>query len=311
MTVSGSAVTTTSTPVEAWRLAGADCRSRSEDCDGGHGEIINARFERLRRANGATQSPRNAKVNGGLTSTEHHANQLGGTVMIVFATGRRTGWKCRTSPERALDDQSPPQASSRSSARTAPPLRLAAHHRAHRRAVDQTIAERTANAKVETFLRSWSSASSPAGGAGGRRQRTDPCARQESWPSVSATRSRSQLSAITSWIVGDRLFVRSVGLNPVGGINPPCWRPGRSAASRRSPVPEGNVARTVHRSDVVVLMGVDQRTRTPRRPLRQVGSPTRRAPQRGGRTIADDVERNVRALLDEMGFDEAQSAESA
>ena len=165
--------------------------------------------------------------------------------------------------------------------------------------VDQTIAERTANAKVETFLPVMV-----------ERVVSEKLEEQ----AAAAGAGRSQLaSAITSWIVGDRLFVRSVGLNPVGGINPTVLE----VLAERG-IPTGHlyqkeiVARTVHRSDVVVLMGVDQRPDIPgdRYVEWDIADPEGASIEEV-RTIADDVERNVRALLDEMGFDEAQSAESA
>jgi len=182
--------------------------------------------------------------------------------------------------------------------------------------VDESIAERTANAKVETFLpvmveRVVSEKLEEQAAAAGA---TDPCARKEVLYVCERNAGRSQLaSAITSWIVGDKLFVRSVGLNPVGGINPTVLE----VLAERG-IPTGHlyqkeiVARTVHRADVVVLLGVDQRPDIPgdRYVAWDIADPEGASIEEA-RTIADDVERHVRALLDEMGFDEAQSAASA
>ena len=178
--------------------------------------------------------------------------------------------------------------------------------------VDATIAERTAAAKVETFLpviveRIVSETLEEQATAAGAK---DPRARREVLYVCERNAGRSQLaSAITSWIVGDKLFVRSVGLNPVGGINPTVLE---VLAERGIPTShlykKEIVARTVHRSDVVVLMGVDQRPDIPgdRYVEWDIADPEGASIEQV-RTIADDVERHVRALLADMGFDEALS----
>ena len=179
--------------------------------------------------------------------------------------------------------------------------------------VDATIAERTAAAKVETFLpviveRIVSETLEEQATAAGAK---DPRARREVLYVCERNAGRSQLaSAITSWIVGDKLFVRSVGLNPVGGINPTVLE---VLAERGIPADhlyqKEIVARTVHRSDVVVLMGVDKRPDIPgdRYVEWDIADPEGASIEQV-RTIADDVERHVRALLADMGFSEAQSA---
>lgn len=179
--------------------------------------------------------------------------------------------------------------------------------------VDATIAERTAAAKVETFLpviieRIVSETLEEQATAAGAK---DPRARREVLYVCERNAGRSQLaSAITSWIVGDKLFVRSVGLNPVGGINPTVLE---VLAERGIPADhlyqKEIVARTVHRSDVVVLMGVDKRPDIPgdRYVEWDIADPEGASIEQV-RTIADDVERHARALLADMGFAEAQSA---
>ena len=84
-----------------------------------------------------------------------------------------------------------------------------------------------------------------------------------------------------------------MGLNPVGGINPTVLE----VLAERG-IPTGHlyqkeiVARTVHRSDVVVLMGVDQRPDIPgdRYVEWDIADPEGASIEEV-RTIADDVER--------------------
>ena len=172
--------------------------------------------------------------------------------------------------------------------------------------VDATIAERTAAAKVETFLpviveRIVSETLEEQATAAGAK---DPRARREVLYVCERNAGRSQLaSAITSWIVGGKLFVRSVGLNPVGGINPTVLE---VLAERGIPADhlyqKEIVARTVHRSDVVVLMGVDKRPDIPgdRYVEWDIADPEGASIEQV-RTIADDVERHVKELLVELG----------
>ncbi|MFD5867613.1 low molecular weight phosphatase family protein [Corynebacterium sp. NPDC060344] len=179
--------------------------------------------------------------------------------------------------------------------------------------MDDAIAAHTAEAKVETFLpviveRVVSETLEEQAATSGA---TDASARREVLYVCEHNAGRSQLaSAITSWLVGDRLFVRSVGLNPTGGINPTVLE----VLAERG-IPTGHlyqkeiVARTVHRSDVVVLMGVDKRPDVPgdRYAEWDIADPEGASIDEV-RAIADDVERHVRALLAELGFDEALSA---
>lgn len=179
--------------------------------------------------------------------------------------------------------------------------------------MDDTIAARTAEAKVETFLpviveRIVSETLEEQALAAGV---TDAAARREVLYVCERNAGRSQLaSAITAWLAGDRIFVRSVGLNPVGGINPTVLE----VLAERG-IPTGHlyqkeiVARTVHRSDVVVLMGVAQRPDIPgdRYVEWDIADPEGASVEEV-RAIADDVERHVRALLADMGLDEAKSA---
>jgi len=115
---------------------------------------------------------------------------------------------------------------------------------------------------------------------------------------------RSQLaSAITSQAVGDRVFVRSVGLNPTGGIQPEVLQ-----VLEERGIPYAHlyqkeiVPRTVHRANVVVLMGVDEIPGIPGDRVERwdiadpAGQPVEKV-----REIADDIEAHVKELLVELG----------
>ncbi len=116
---------------------------------------------------------------------------------------------------------------------------------------------------------------------------------------------RSQLAAaITRHLVGREVVYRSVGLNPVGGIDPNVITvlQERGIAHHRLYQKE-IVPRTVHRSDLVVLMGVDSIPGIPGdRYLRWDIADTADQPMERVREIADDVEEHVRGLLQEMGL---------
>ncbi|MGD7003560.1 low molecular weight phosphatase family protein [Corynebacterium halotolerans] len=115
---------------------------------------------------------------------------------------------------------------------------------------------------------------------------------------------RSQLaSALTRWLVGNRIMVRSVGLEPAEGVDPTVVQVLRERGiSTRELYQKTIIPRTVHTSDVVVLMGVDEVPGVPG--LRYVrwdiddpeGEPVGRV-----RVIADEVERHIRGLLEELG----------
>lgn len=179
--------------------------------------------------------------------------------------------------------------------------------------MDATIAEHTAGATVDTFLpviverivsEKLEQQAADAGVA-------DPKPREEILFACQRNSGRSQLAtAITSWLVGDRIFVRTVGLEPVDGINETVLK---VLAERGIPADHLHqteiVARTVHRADVVVLLGVDERPDIPgdRYVEWDIADPENASIEEV-RAIADDVERHVRALLADMGFDEALSA---
>lgn len=115
---------------------------------------------------------------------------------------------------------------------------------------------------------------------------------------------RSQLAAaITRHLVGDDVFVRSVGLNPTGGINPQVLEVlDDRGVSRDGLYQKAIVPRVVHSADVVVLMGVDEVPGVPgNRVLHwDIEDPEGKDKESVG-YIANDVENHVKKLLKEMG----------
>lgn len=115
---------------------------------------------------------------------------------------------------------------------------------------------------------------------------------------------RSQLAtAITHHLAGDQVFVRAVGLEPVGDVDPEVLdvlaERGISAdATYLEPVK----ARTVHRADVIVLLGVEDAPDLPgdRYVRWDVTDPVGESPMRV-REIADRIENHVRELLKDLG----------
>ena len=172
--------------------------------------------------------------------------------------------------------------------------------------VDRTIAEVSERARIKTYLpviveREVSEVLEQLA------VRSDPgaVARPEVLYVCQRNAGRSQLaSAITGHLAGDELFVRSVGLNPVGGINPLVLQVLEERGIRTSHLyQKQHVARTVHRSDVVVLMGVKQTPDIPgdRYVSWDIEDPAGRSIQRV-REIYDDVEHHVHLLLKELGI---------
>ncbi|QGU08546.1 Arsenate-mycothiol transferase ArsC2 [Corynebacterium occultum] len=114
---------------------------------------------------------------------------------------------------------------------------------------------------------------------------------------------RSQLaSAITRHLVGNEVLHRSVGLEPSHGIDETVLEVLRERGISTDGLYQKTIVpRTVHTSDVVVLMGVDGVPGVPghRYVTWDVADPEGQ-PIDKVREIADDVERRVRELLDEL-----------
>lgn len=116
---------------------------------------------------------------------------------------------------------------------------------------------------------------------------------------------RSQLaSAITRWLVGDQVLMRSVGFEPATGIDPTVIQVMEERGiSMKGLYQKTIVPRTVHSSDVVVLMGVDDVPGVPgRRYVRWDIEDPEGQPIERVRVIADQVEAHVRELLTELGL---------
>ncbi|AKK09892.1 low molecular weight phosphatase family protein [Corynebacterium testudinoris] len=171
--------------------------------------------------------------------------------------------------------------------------------------VDRTIAEAEARAKIDTFLpviveREVSEELETRAEAAGR----SGTARPEVLFVCERNAGRSQLaSAIMNQAVGDRVFVRSVGLNPTGGIDPQVIE-----VLEERGIPNAHlyqkeiVPRTVHRSSVIVLMGVDELPGIPGDRIEHwdIADPAGKSLDEV-RAIADDIESHVRELVVELG----------
>jgi arsenate reductase (thioredoxin) len=167
--------------------------------------------------------------------------------------------------------------------------------------VDRTIEEISARARIKTYLpvlverevsevlEQIASADDPH--AESRREVLYVCQRNA---------GRSQLAAcITRHLVGDRLFVRSIGLEPEDGVDPNVLAVLEERGISTEYIYKATIVpRTVHRADVVVLMGVHEIPAVPghRYVHWNIDDPAGRPIERV-RRIADDVERHVRELL--------------
>lgn len=129
---------------------------------------------------------------------------------------------------------------------------------------------------------------------------------------VSAHNSgRSQLAtALTNHLAGDQVFVRAVGLESAGEVDPAVLevlkeRGIDADATYLEPIK----ARTVHRADVIVLIGVDEAPDLPgdRYVHWAVNDPVGK-PMLRVREIADRVENRVRELLRDLHIEVASAA---
>ncbi|MBV7296176.1 low molecular weight phosphatase family protein [Corynebacterium sp. TAE3-ERU12] len=170
--------------------------------------------------------------------------------------------------------------------------------------LDDTIAAETASARVTSYLPVMieraaaeaikDEATSRGEFAGARKEILYVCERNA---------GRSQLAdAITHHLVGDAVVVRSVGLEPADEINPTVIE----VLKERGIATDGLfqttiVPRVVHRSDIVVLMGVDEIPGVPgvRYAHWDVKDPEGASIEEV-RAIADEIETQVRGLIAEM-----------
>lgn len=182
------------------------------------------------------------------------------------------------------------------------------------RVLDETIDEKVQGARIGGFLtimveREATERLEEEAGEEGRRQGR----RKELLFVCRRNAGRSQLaSAITRWLVGDRIMVRSVGVAEAEGVDATVLQVLRERGiSTRELYQKTIIPRTVHSSDVVVLMGVDEVPGIPgQRYVRWDIDDPEGEPMERVRFIADEVERHVRELLGELGLLDAAGSRS-
>ncbi|MEJ6013222.1 low molecular weight phosphatase family protein [Corynebacterium sp. H127] len=168
--------------------------------------------------------------------------------------------------------------------------------------VNETIVEQNATAKLTAFLPIFverSAAEKLEMLAEG--QEFSP--RKEILFACERNAGRSQLaSAITRHLVGDAVFVRSVGLNSRGGINPTVLKVLEERGIKTNDLYQKEITpRVAHRADVVVLLGIDEIPGVPGdRYIRWDISDPEGASIEDVRIIADQIEDRIRALLPKL-----------
>ncbi|AGF73627.1 low molecular weight phosphatase family protein [Corynebacterium halotolerans] len=178
--------------------------------------------------------------------------------------------------------------------------------------LDKTIAERNESSRMQTYMPVFveREASERLCALAAERDLRH-LRRQEILYVDERNAGRSQLAAaITLWLAGESVVFRSVGLNPVGGIDPNVLKVLGERGIRHDMLYQKEIVpRTVHRSDIVVLMGVDSIPGIPgdRYIHWDIDDPAGQ-PIEKVREIADQVEAHVRPLLEELGVTVAHAA---
>lgn len=179
--------------------------------------------------------------------------------------------------------------------------------------VDRTIAEISERARIKTYLpvlveREVSEVLEQLAA----RSSPNVAARPEVLYVCQRNAGRSQLAAcITHHLAGDRVFVRSIGLEPEDGVDPNVLAVLEERGISTEYIYKATIIpRTVHRAEVVVLMGVNEIPAVPghRYVYWNIGDPAGRGLDTV-RRIADEVEAHVRELLHELDI-EVQEAVS-
>lgn len=165
--------------------------------------------------------------------------------------------------------------------------------------VDETIVEQNATAKLTAFLpvfvERFASEKLEALVKG-----QDAKVRQEVLFACERNAGRSQLaSAIMRHLVGDEVFVRSVGVKARGGINPTVLKVLEERGISTEELYQKEISpRVSHRADVVVLMGINEIPGVPGdRYVRWDIADPEGASIEQVREIADQVETKIRELL--------------
>ncbi|WP_232843221.1 arsenate-mycothiol transferase ArsC [Corynebacterium hindlerae] len=168
--------------------------------------------------------------------------------------------------------------------------------------VDDTIAEQQASAKLTAFLPVFVErfATEKLEGLVEGKE-TNP--RKEVLFACERNAGRSQLaSAIMRHLVGDDVFVRSVGLKARGGINPTVIEVLKERGISTEGLYQKEITpRVSHRADVVVLLGIDEIPGIPGdRYIRWEIADPEGASIEEIRTIADAIEAKIRELLPQL-----------
>ena len=181
--------------------------------------------------------------------------------------------------------------------------------------LDRTVAEVSARARIKTYLpvlveREVSEVLEQLAA----KSAPQVVARPEVLYVCQRNAGRSQLAAcITHHLAGDRVFVRSIGLDPEDGVDPNVLAVLEERGISTEHVYRATIIpRTVHRAEVVVLMGVEELPAVPghRYVYWNIGDPAGRGIETV-RRIADEVEAKVRELLHELDVEPSESVSGA
>lgn len=173
------------------------------------------------------------------------------------------------------------------------------------RVLDQAIATQTEEAKIQAFVpvlverESAEKLEAMAVEAGAGQ-----LSRKEILFVDQHNSGRSQLAAaIARHLSGDRVFVRSVGLTPQGGIKPVVFDVLAERGMRSDFLYQKAITpRVTHRADYVVLLGVDEIPGVPGDRYLKWDIPVSAEPDlEEARAIADQLTERITALLDEVG----------
>ncbi|MEW4620897.1 low molecular weight phosphatase family protein [Corynebacterium amycolatum] len=168
--------------------------------------------------------------------------------------------------------------------------------------LDDVIAELSNSAKVTNFLPVLAEreATERIKAASGCK---DFAPRQEILFADSRGSGRSQIAtALAYHLVGDEVFIRTIGLNPEDGLNPRVVAAlhDRGVDTSRL-IQKAITPRVSHRADVVVLMGIDETPAVPgdRYVEWDVADPDSLTDDEL-QSLIDDIETRLRALFTEM-----------
>lgn len=168
--------------------------------------------------------------------------------------------------------------------------------------VNETIVEQNATAKLTAFLpvfvERFASEKLEA-----LLEDMDATPRQEVLFACERNAGRSQLaSAIMRHLVGDAVFVRSVGIKARGGIYPTVLKVLEERGISTEGLYQKEISpRVSHRADVVVLLGINEIPGVPGdRYVRWNIADPENQPIEKVREIADAIEAEIRALLPKL-----------